>query len=296
MTLTMSIQAPRTDGALLREYAERGSQDAFRQLVDTHVDMVYSAALRQVRDKHLAEEVSQAVFILLARKARELAAQPGVVLGGWLHEATRLTAKNALRVQSRRRRHERNAAMAIQEKQRSREHAHPTWADVYPLLDEGLGKLNERERAAIVLRFFERRTMAETGRALGVSEDAAQMRVSRALDKLGTFIASRRAVLPTGTAIAGVLRANAVNAAPVRLAEASATAGIQAGEAAQNLALELADGVQWAERVARLRTVLLTFVVVAAAGIGAYLWLEDFFTKPRPVVPVEMPREAEARR
>ena len=94
-------ESVRTPAFLLREYVDRSSQSAFRELVDRHIDLVYSAALRQVRDRHLADEVPQAVFILLARKAPILIHQPNVVLAGWLHESTRLTAKNALRAPAR---------------------------------------------------------------------------------------------------------------------------------------------------------------------------------------------------
>lgn len=276
----------RTPAVLLREYVDRASQSAFRELVDRHIDLVYSAALRQVRDRHLADEVTQAVFILLARKAPILIHQPQVILAGWLHESTRLTAKNALRMQARRRKHEKGAAMEAAHRQKVRITSHPTWGDVEPLLDEGLGKLNERDRAAIVLRFFERRSIAETGEALGVSEEAAQMRISRALDKLGAFISSKRKVLPTATALAGVMTTSAVKAAPLGLADVATEAGLTAGSTAHSFAFQLVDDLQRAAWHAKLKlTLFLTFITVAALVASTFV-VYRVLTTPHEAAPI----------
>ena len=199
------------DLKLLRQYAETASEAVFATLVDRHVGMVYAAALRQSRSRDAAEEITQAVFILLMRKAASL--PDGTVLAAWLFKATRYTALNAGRAEARRKRHERKAAWM---KSRSSE---PTaaWADVRPLLDGAVAALGPKDRTAVILRYFERRSLAEVGEALGVSENAAQMRVSRAVEKLREFF-GRRGVTLTASAIGVLLATNAAEAAPAGMA------------------------------------------------------------------------------
>src|SRR5213594_4758723 len=95
------------DLTLLREYAERNSEEAFATLASRHINLVYSVALRQVRDPHLAEEITQAVFIILARKAASLG--PKTILPGWLCRAARYASANALTIQRRGQRREQEA-------------------------------------------------------------------------------------------------------------------------------------------------------------------------------------------
>src|SRR3954452_11308005 len=144
------------DWALLRAYAGGGAGDAFARLVSRHADLVYSAALRQVREPHLAEDVTQAVFILLAQKARKLVAAPASArprLGGWLYNAARYASRNALRVQRRRVHHEREAAVPADapssispESDVSR---HELWPQVAPLLDAAMARLSASDREAV---------------------------------------------------------------------------------------------------------------------------------------------------
>lgn len=215
-----------TDADLLSRYAAAHDERAFRALVQRYLNLVYSVALRQVGgDAHLAQDVAQRVFADLARKAPALANR--ATLGGWLHRAAQFAASDLVRAERARRVREQEAEL-MQELSRD-----PNAADggkLRPMLDVVINELGENERDAVVLRFFEARSFAEIGATLRVTEDAARMRVERALEKLRTALA-RRGVTSTGAALAVVL-ANQVNiAAPAGLA-ASVTGAAMTGSAA----------------------------------------------------------------
>ncbi len=226
------------DMELVREYATRQSEPAFETLVARYVNLVYSAGLRQVADPHLAEEVTQAVFIILARKARSLG--PKTILPSWLHRAACFVAADALKVRRRRAQREQEAHMQslLNEPSPGTEDA---WPQIAPLLDTAIAGLHEQERHAIVLRFFENRSLAEVGRALGANEDAARMRVNRALEKLRKFF-TKRGVSSTTAIIAGAMSANSVQAAPVALAKSVTAVAIAKGAAASGSTLTLIKG------------------------------------------------------
>ncbi|HEY9510092.1 MAG TPA: sigma-70 family RNA polymerase sigma factor, partial [Verrucomicrobiae bacterium] len=161
---------PNDDLSLLRDYARNHSEEAFAGLVSRHVNLVYSVALRQVNNPHLAEEVTQAVFIILARKADSLGDH--AILSGWLCRTTRYAAANALKIQMRRQRREQEAHMQSQLDQmpddaRRNEGEAETWNRIAPLLDGALEKLGRKDHDALVLRFFENRNFREVGAALG---------------------------------------------------------------------------------------------------------------------------------
>src|SRR3984957_15145600 len=159
---------PADDGVLLRQYAEDQSDEAFAALVTRHVDLVYSVALRQVGNPHHAEEITQAVFIILAKKAAQLLQVKA--LSSWLFQATRLTANNFVRSEIRRHSREQEAHM----QSILNESGTGVWARIAPLLDTAVAGLREKERQAIVLRFYEGRDMRDIGMVLGASEDAAE--------------------------------------------------------------------------------------------------------------------------
>ncbi len=202
------------DAELLRRYAEDQDEAAFAELVRRHVNLVHSAALRQVNgDAHLAADVTQVVFTDLARKAAALASHR--VLAGWLFTSTRYAAAKAVRTERRRAAREQEAQLMPDDDSTAR----LDWARVRPVLDAALGELKEGDRAAILLRFFEGRDFADVGARLHVSDNAARMRVDRALDKLRALLA-RRGVASTTGALAAALGAEAVIAAPAGLATA----------------------------------------------------------------------------
>jgi RNA polymerase sigma factor (sigma-70 family) len=224
------------DMALLREYAAHNSEAAFEELVSRRVHFVYAAALRQVRDPYLAEEVAQAVFIILAQKAGRI--QGGTLLTGWLFKTTRFAALAHLRAAAKRRQHELEVQMQSDVQSTPPD---PLWEQISPMLDEALTQLGEKDRQAVLLRFFENKSLAEVGSFLGTGEDTARKRVSRALEKLHRFFL-KRGVASTTAIIAATLAANSAQAAPTALAKTVATAAIAKGTAAGGSTLVLVKG------------------------------------------------------
>jgi RNA polymerase sigma factor (sigma-70 family) len=204
-----------TDSNLLAQFARHNSQDAFTALVDRHLNLVYSAALRQVRSLELAEEIAQSVFADLAAQATRL--KPDTIITAWLYQVTRRTAIDVIRRESRRQARERLAA------EMTAMNTSADWTQIEPLLDEAMDALDETDRAAVLLRFFENKSLREVGASLGTSDDAAQKRVSRAIDQLREYFCKRGATVAAG-GLALIISANAVQAAPVGLAAAISAA------------------------------------------------------------------------
>jgi len=205
------------DMELLRAWTARGSEDAFRILVDRHINLVYATARRLVFSPHEAEEVTQTVFILLARKANRLSGQ--TVLAGWLHRATRFTVAQMLRAESRRRqRIEKFSNMDPMQ-------ASSVWERIEPLLEEAMSRLGPVDRDAVILRFMDGKSLQEVGNALGLNEDAARKRVHRAVENLRGIFA-QRGVVTTSALLATALSASAAPATPPGLAVSVATAAL----------------------------------------------------------------------
>lgn len=198
-----------TDQQLLARYVSNRSDDAFAILVRRHLGLVYSSALRQVRSPQIAEEVSQSVFLDLARTAARL--KPDTILAAWLYRVTHRTAVDQVRRESRRQAREKAATELSAMNQTLDD-----WIRIEPLLDEGMQELDEGDRTAILLRYFEGRSFREVGAVLGISDDAAQKRVSRAIDRLRGFF-SKQGITVASVGLAGVISRQAVQAAPAGL-------------------------------------------------------------------------------
>lgn len=205
-----------SDHELLRRYASDGSQAAFAELVRRHVNLVYSAALRQIRSSALAEDIAQSVFVDLAHKATRIKSTTPLV--AWLHVVTRRTAIDTIRRESRRQQREQTAFEITSSNQleSTMKPSPSVWSELEPLLDDLLETLNETDRAALLLRYFENKSLREVGETLGTSDDAAQKRVTRAIQQLRTLFA-RRGIAIGATGLVTELSAHALQTAPAAL-------------------------------------------------------------------------------
>jgi len=248
------------DLQLLRRYTEEGSEPAFSELVARHIDLVYSAALRQVAgDAHLAQDVTQTVFADLARKARALSGR--AVLTGWLFQATRYAAAKAVRTERRRLNREREAVL-MQEPSTGTD---ANWEQLSPVLDEAVARLGAKDRDAVLLRYFERKELRAVGDALGTSEEGARKRVGRALEKLRRYLTGRGVTL-SAASLATALTASAVQAAPAALAGTVSTAVIAgAAVAAAGSTFNLLNLMS----MTKFKAGLLSAAVVVGAGTPA---------------------------
>jgi RNA polymerase sigma factor (sigma-70 family) len=225
-----------SDMELLRDYHRQGSEAAFAELVQRHINPVYSTALRHVGIATHAEEITQAVFVILARKAAGL--RPDTVLDAWLYETTRLTSLSFLRGERRRqfREHEAYMQSTLPESTDA-----SVWLQLAPLLDEAMARLGKKDREAVVLRFFKEKNLGEVAAAMKITEAAAQSRVHRAVEKLRTFFL-KRGIDSTAAAIAETISANSVQAAPVGLAKVVTAIAMAKGAAASTSTLTLIKG------------------------------------------------------
>src|SRR5262245_16257977 len=240
---------------LLREYAN-GSEPAFRELVSRYVNLVYSAAIRLVdEDAHLAEDVAQTVFADLARMADSLS--PDVMLGGWLHRHTCFVAANIMRSERRRQFREGQAAQM----NALHDHTESNLAQIRPFLDEAIDRLGAEDRAAILLRFFEQCDFRAIGTALGTNEDAAQKRVSRALEKLEVCL-KRRGIAFSTAALGTMLAADAVTAAPAGLAAGISVTALSGAAAGTGTTLMLINLMATKLKFGMLSAVLAVSVAI----------------------------------
>ena len=269
------------DTTLLREYAGRNSEEAFTALVSRHVNLVYSVALRQVRDPLMAEEITQAVFIILARKAKSLGAK--TILPGWLCRAARNVSANTLTMQRRRQRREQEAYMQSILNSGGDAPSQPTdeeiWNRIAPLLDDALARLGQKDHDALVLRFFENKSLGEVGLAIGASEDTARMRVNRALEKLRKIFA-KRGVDSTAATIAESISANSVQAAPVALAKTVTAVALAKGATASVSTLTLIKEALKIMAWTKAKTAIVVGTTAIALTLGAGYF--GFFHQSHP--------------
>ena len=253
-----------SDAQLLRDYAERGAEAAFAEIVARHTDLVYSAALRQVYSSDLARDVTQSVFTDLARKARTVSANlsPEASLVGWLYRGTRFAARDLYRNETRRTQRERQAMEQLQPTPETP----PDWEQLRPVLDDAMSELDDTDRDAVLLRYFKNHDLRTVGATLGISDDAAQKRVSRAVERLREFFA-KRGVTVGASGLAVVISANAVQAAPVGLALTISTAAVLTGTTLATTATVTATK---AIAMTALQKTIVTATIAVLAGAGIY--------------------------
>jgi RNA polymerase sigma factor (sigma-70 family) len=228
------------DWQLLNEYVGTGSESAFRSLVERHINLVHSVAMRHVRDADQAREVSQAVFILLAQKAGSM--RPSVVLSAWLFRTTRFVAARALRSEQRRSRREQEAV-----RMQTLNYSPETVSRLAPVLDEALNDLSDKDRESLLLRFYEEQSLGQVGGRLGITEEAAKKRVSRALEKLRAAFA-RRGFGVSAAVVTTVLSEKIAEAAPASLANGIASAAMAStSKALPALVHQVLQAWRWAK-------------------------------------------------
>ncbi|MEO6002054.1 MAG: sigma-70 family RNA polymerase sigma factor [Opitutus sp.] len=226
-----------TNDELLDRYVNECAESAFADLVKRHLNLVYSTALRHVRSPHLAEEVAQSVFIDLARQGGRIKA--GTPLIAWLHLVARRTAIDAVRKESRRRANESSAAHFASNAAPVGDEDTP-WSELEPLVDDAVNSLNPIDRSAILLRFFEDRSFQEVARLLGSTDDAAQKRVSRALERIRDYL-TRRGVQVTAAGLSSGLATHAMQTAPATLHAAITSAAVSKAALLSALTRPLAE-------------------------------------------------------
>lgn len=264
----MQATDTRDDIDLLREYATQNSESAFETLVTRRLPFVYAAALRQVRDPHMAQEVTQAVFVILAQKAARMPEK--TILTGWLFKTTRFVAMAQTRRAARRGQYEREAQLQSEIPSHTPD---PLWEQMSPHLDEALAQLGQKDRQAVLLRFFENKSLADVGRSLGTGEDTARMRIGRALEKLRRYF-RKRGLVSTTAIIAGVISVHSSQAAPPALAKSITAVALTKGAAASGSTLTLIKGALKIMAWSNMKTavVVAASVLVAATGTGTGLY------------------------
>jgi len=266
------------DLALLARYTGEKAEDAFAEIVRRHLDLVYSAALRQVRSPQLAEEVAQATFLSLASDANRLT--PDTILAAWLYRVAHRIAANVVRREARRQLREQiatemnaiNATVA-------------DWTHIEPMLDEAMHALDETDRTVVLLRYFENKSLRDVGATLGTSENTAQKRLGRAVERLREFFA-KRGITVGASGLVVIISANAVQAAPVGLAVTISTAAALAGTTILTTTTAVGKAIA-------MTTMQKALVAVAAVLVGStstlivYEWLRPLPTTTlTPATPV----------
>ena len=262
------------DMELLARFVRDDSESAFAALVAHHVNLVYSAALRRSGNVHAAQEITQAVFIILARKARSLS--PRTILSGWLYQTTRLTAANYLRGEVRRQHREQEAHMQsllIQPPAQSGDHEQ-NWTRIAPLLEDAMAGLGEGDRNTLLLRYFENKSMPEIATTLRLPEATARKRLTRAVERLRKYFIRRGVTLSAG-AITGAVSVHSVQAAPASLVATISTTAVK-GSVVVASTLTLVKGTIDIMTWMKMKTAALIGVgIMFAAGAGALAVQEE---------------------
>jgi RNA polymerase sigma factor (sigma-70 family) len=259
-----------SDIELLRDYNRQRSEAAFAELVKRHINLVYTAALRHVGIAAHAEEITQAVFVILARKAASL--RPETVLDAWLYETTRLTSLSFLRGERRRQFREQEAYMQSTYPESTDA---SVWLQLAPLLDEAMARLNKKDREAVVLRFFKQKNLGEVAAAMKMTEAAAQSRVHRAVEKLRTFFL-KRGIDSTAATIAEQISANSIQAAPVALAKSVTAVALAKGATVSASTLTLIKGALKVMAWTKAKTaIVVSTVIILTAGTTTTLVIQN---------------------
>lgn len=252
-----------TDQELLQDFVRTGSELAFSRLVERHSAFVYHVCRRETQDQPIAEEAGLAVFLILSQKAHTI--RPGIQLTSWLFTTARLTAKNAARQERRRKAIEQKATEMAQQEENRRDQA-AEFVDIY--LNDALAALSESEREAVLLRYQNDLDIAEVGRTLGISEGAAQKRLSRGLEKMRRTFAVKGATLGIAVVISALLEMKSQAAPPAFYAKASA---IGAAGLTADAHLTLVQKGTWIIMQSTKRKILASIVIAALVGTGSFV-------------------------
>ncbi len=251
------------DSVLLAEFARDKSDEAFRELVRRHIGMVYSVCRRQLRDAHWAEDVTQAVFILLAKKAGEL--KKDVVLGGWLYKTAVYACSNAKEMRRTRRHHEsRVMPMKMMNDEDMMERA-----EMEGILDEGLMELNRFQRDVLVLRYFENRPLTEVAKLRGKSLYATQKSLDEGVAQLRRFL-ERRGITVAAGVVSAVMLEQTAKAVPAGLANMVGTVALGKGAAASGTVVELVSQLLKHAARAKVMGALAAAAVVFILGLSGF--------------------------
>jgi RNA polymerase sigma factor (sigma-70 family) len=260
------------DFELLRRYAHQRDEGAFAELVRRHVNLVFSAAMRRTHDRHLAEDVTQAVFVILARKASRVCVGGGA-MSAWLLECVRYASANAIKMETRRRKHEESARLAANGAGEGACSANPTdvliWQEIAGQLDDAVLRLPALDRQAVLLRYFEDRPISQIAQALNVTEGAAKQRLSRAIDKLRQRLSRHSGVMMSqidAVALAGLLASHAVRAGPAGLGGAALAAATGGATAAAGISIAKGAMTMMAWTKTKIAAAVMGVIVIGGAG------------------------------
>jgi len=253
------------DHSLLMQYTNEGSEQAFEGLVEKYTSLVYSSAVRRV-GPDMAKDITQAVFMILSRKAEKLAKREMKTLAGWLFRTTRFATSEALRSRARREHREEEASKEHSRFTEEMDNA-PSWENVRPLIDAALDKLGKKDRDAVLLRYFQEASYADVGMALGLTENAATKRVARATDKLRTLL-TRKGTTVSGAALATLLAANVAEAIPSGLTVASAAVVTSVAAEGTSAAVLIAEAAVKSMFLSQVKMAVVAGCALVATSAG----------------------------